>query len=63
MNKNREQRARDKIDFLLEASGWIVQDKSRIDLHAGLGVAVREYATDVGPADFVLFAAAGRSRL
>ena len=29
--------------------------KSKINLSAGLGVAVREYDTDVGPADYVLF--------
>ena len=30
-------------------------DKAAIDFHAGLGVAVREYQTDIGPADYVLF--------
>ena len=33
----------------------MVQSKFDIDLSAGLGVAVREYLTDVGPADYVLF--------
>lgn len=55
MNQNAEQRARDQIDALLKASGWIVQSKKDINLHAGLGVAIREYPTDVGPADYVLF--------
>ena len=27
----------------------------QIDLRAGTGIAVREYPTDVGPADYVLF--------
>ncbi|MBC9911685.1 DEAD/DEAH box helicase family protein [Chitinophaga varians] len=36
-------------------SGWIIQDKSRINLSEGIGVAIREYQTDVGPADYVLF--------
>lgn len=52
-NQNPEQKARDNIDALLRQSGWIVQD--RIDFSAGLGIAVREFRTDVGPADYVLF--------
>lgn len=55
MNQNPEQLARDKIDQLLLASGWIIQSKSKINLAAGLGVAIREYQTDIGPADYVLF--------
>src|SRR6185312_8456404 len=47
--------ARDEIDRQLIACGWIVQNKSAINLAAGLGVAMREYQTDVGPADYVLF--------
>lgn len=54
-NQNPEQIARDNIDKLLVACGWIVQSKNSVDLNAGLGVAVREYPTDVGPADYVLF--------
>ena len=54
-NQNPEQIARDKIDNLLEQAGWIIQSKNKIDFSAGLGVAVREYQTDVGPADYVLF--------
>lgn len=55
MNQNPEQIARDKIDALLRASGWIIQSKKNINLNAGLGVAIREYQTDVGIADYVLF--------
>jgi type I restriction enzyme, R subunit len=55
VNQNPEQRARDIIDAALIKCGWIIQDKSRISINAGLGVAVREYLTDVGPADYVLF--------
>ena len=55
MNQNPEQLARDKIDSLLEQAGWKVQSKSKIDFSAGIGVAVREYQTDAGPADYVLF--------
>lgn len=36
-------------------SGWAVQDKYKINLSDGVGQAVREYQTDVGPADYVLF--------
>ncbi|NMC40031.1 MAG: DEAD/DEAH box helicase family protein [Bacteroidales bacterium] len=55
MNQNPEQIARDSIDRQLKACGWIVQNKSEINLNEGPGVAVREYQTDVGPADYVLF--------
>lgn len=54
-NQNPEQIARDKIDALLEQAGWKVQSIKKMDLNAALGVAVREYQTDVGPADYVLF--------
>ncbi|MEA1984421.1 MAG: type I restriction endonuclease, partial [Euryarchaeota archaeon] len=54
-NKNPEQKARDTIDRKLNASGWIVQEKSGIDWGASDGIAVKEYLTDVGPADYVLF--------
>jgi len=54
-NQNPEQIARDNIDRQLIACGWIVQSKSKINLSAGIGVAVREYSTEVGPADYVLF--------
>ncbi|MEX1116015.1 MAG: DEAD/DEAH box helicase family protein [Akkermansiaceae bacterium] len=54
-NQNPEQKARDRIDAQLRAAGWAVQDKDSIDLNAGHGQAVREYTTDSGPADYVLF--------
>lgn len=54
-NQNPEQKARDAIDAQLRASGWVIQDKHRINFHAGVGQAVREYTTDSGPADYVLF--------
>lgn len=54
-NQNPEQIARDNIDRQLIACGWIIQSKSKINLSAGIGVAVREYSTEVGPADYVLF--------
>lgn len=55
MNQNPEQKARDLIDQLLIQSGWIVQDKNKSNLTAGIGVAIREYQTDIGPADYILF--------
>lgn len=55
MNQNPEQIARDQIDRLLVSCGWLIQDKSKINLGAGQGIAVMEYQTDVGPADYVLF--------
>lgn len=54
-NQNPEQKARDIIDSMLSAAGWIVQSKKEVNLAAGQGVAVREYHTSVGPADYVLF--------
>ena len=54
-NQNPEQIARDNIDSLLEESGWRVQDKKNFDLNDGEGQAIREYPTNVGPADYVLF--------
>jgi type I restriction enzyme R subunit len=54
-NQNAEQIARDEIDRRLAACGWIIQNRSELNLPASLGVAVREYITDVGPADYILF--------
>jgi len=54
-NQNPEQKARDNIDAQLAQAGWVVQSAKKIDLNAGLGIAVREYQTDVGPADYALF--------
>ena len=55
VNQNPEQIARDRIDDRLRASGWEVQDRDTLDFNAGPGIAVREYPTDTGPADYVLF--------
>ncbi len=54
-NQNPEQKARDHIDKQLTACGWIIQSIKQVNLNAGIGVAVKEYLTDVGPADYVLF--------
>ncbi|MDB2514622.1 DEAD/DEAH box helicase family protein [Alphaproteobacteria bacterium] len=53
-NQHPEQIARDKIDEQLIAAGWCIQDKSSLDPSKGLGIAFKEYQTDVGPADYGL---------
>ena len=50
-----EAQARQVIDERLQAAGWLVQDYRQLNLGAALGIAVREYPTDTGPADYVLF--------
>ncbi len=50
-----EARARVKIDAMLAETGWIVQHRAELNLHAGPGVAVREVPTPTGPADYILF--------
>lgn len=40
---------------MLVECGWLVQPKSKLNLAAGLGVAVTEYRTDTGPVDYLLF--------
>jgi type I restriction enzyme R subunit len=54
-NQNPEQLARDQIDLLLTASGWLIQSFKQKNIAAGVGVASREYPTDTGPADYILF--------
>ena len=50
-----EAKARQLIDDKLTQAGWVVQDMKQLNLAAGAGVAVREYPTDTGPADYALF--------
>ncbi len=52
---NPEQQARQKIDALLAQAGWLVQDRDQMNLGAGPGVAVREFRTEAGPCDYLLF--------
>src|SRR5688572_13956399 len=54
-NQNPEQVARDQIDARLAEAGWKVQSRGELDFDAGFGIAVREYPTDIGPADYALF--------
>lgn len=55
MNQNPEQIARDKIDQMLALAGWVVQSKDKVNLSAGIGVALRETNTESGSADYILF--------
>lgn len=52
-----EARARIEIDRQLAACGWIVQDYKKLNLGAGIGVAIREFKMDGGydSADYLLF--------
>lgn len=50
-----EERARIEIDRKLVESGWLIQDLSEINIGAALGVAVREFPTSTGEADYALF--------
>ena len=54
-NQNPEQKARDNIDAQLELADWVIQLAKKVDFGAGPGIAVREYQTVFGPADYVLF--------
>jgi type I restriction enzyme R subunit len=50
-----EEEAREKIDSLLEAAGWKVQQLNELNLGASLGVAVCEFPLSTGHADYLLF--------
>jgi type I restriction enzyme R subunit len=50
-----EEKARQRIDALLEGAGWSVQHMSQLNLGASLGVAVREFPLGLGFADYLLF--------
>ncbi len=50
-----EQHSRQNIDDQLIKAGWIVQDFRALNLSAGLGIAIREYPTESGSADYILF--------
>ncbi|AIZ62806.1 restriction endonuclease subunit R [Hymenobacter sp. DG25B] len=49
-----EQKARQLIDAQLTAAGWVLQDRDQLNRTASLGVAVREFPTASGPADYAL---------
>jgi len=52
-----EQVARERIDASLGQAGWLVQDHAQLNIHAGRGVAVREFplAAGHGEADYLLY--------
>jgi len=49
-----EDKARELIDQRLQQAGWLIQDMAQFNPASGRGVAVREFPTDTGPADYVL---------
>ena len=50
-----EEKARQNIDRLLTAAGWVIQDREQMNLGELPGVAVREYPMSPGPTDYLLF--------
>ncbi len=52
-----EEEARQDIDKMLEASGWQVQTRDRMNRTAAPGVAVCEFPLTTGEVDYLLFAA------
>lgn len=50
-----EEQAREKIDKLLTAAGWVLLDRSDFDRNAAVGVAVREFPLATGFCDYLLF--------
>ena len=54
---NPEERARQTIDHMLTAAAWAVQDFNDADIHAALGVVIREFMLDAGQgfANYLLY--------
>ncbi|MCO6428345.1 hypothetical protein [Nitrosomonas communis] len=52
-----EQHARENIDRLLTAAGWLVCDADKVNIHAARGVAIREFPLRFGYgfADYLLY--------
>jgi type I restriction enzyme R subunit len=50
-----EELARQQIDGLLEAAGWVLQNNAEFNRNASEGVAVREFSLPNGPCDYLLF--------
>jgi type I site-specific restriction endonuclease len=48
-----EEKARQKIDQLLQEAGWSIQDHKDLNLGASLGIAVREFPLETGFADYL----------
>lgn len=56
-NKKPEEKAREKIDILLEKAGWDIQDMYNLNISASFWVAVREFPLETwhGFADYMLY--------
>ncbi len=54
MPEKPEQIAREQIDSLLIAAGWVIQDYKDLNLSAGHGIALREVPLKTGPCDYLL---------
>lgn len=50
-----EEKARQKIDEILELAGWTIQDYENFDVSTSMGVIVREFQLSTGPADYLMF--------
>lgn len=50
-----EEEARKVIDKKLTKSGWVIQNMNELNLNVALGIAVREFPTSSGEADYALF--------
>lgn len=50
-----EEKARQKIDRLLDLADWKLQNRDQLNLGAALGVAVREFPLETGYADYMFF--------
>jgi type I restriction enzyme R subunit len=50
-----EDKAREKIDELLNLAGWTVQDYADLNLGASLGVIVSKFPLENGEADYLMF--------
>ena len=55
MSPKPEEQARARIDAMLLAAGWLIQDSEDFNRNAGEGVAVREFVLPNGPCDYLLF--------
>jgi len=49
-----EEQARQRIDEMLTASGWVIQDYRALNLAAARGIVVREVPLKTGPCDYLL---------
>ncbi len=50
-----EDRARQSIDRLLTDVGWLIQSRDETNINAARGVAIREFKSGYGEADYLLY--------